>query len=265
MSTTVGVCIDLSRYNIDNKPYIHTHTERKRVCVCVCVEQLRVFPLSLRAPAAHDGCTHNAARRHSLKARSRHSHHLDASLSVCFNVMSAEVGLTHFLDELGAAASLREAADTHPPSFHPSCEDTTHFININISWDESVASGNLIFFFCFALLAWRYLRVVSFAGFTRTRSRCQPYKELGNKGRREEHSGEEHERQRMVLTDGVLTGREEEEEVGGLREAVSSCQPSRGNERGEARYISRLLIPSFGSFLSAVEGFFPLISLYFSP
>lgn len=52
----------------------------------------------------------------------------------------------------------------------------------------------------------------------------------------------------MVLTDGVLTGREEEEEeVGGLREAVSSCQPSRGNERGEAQYISRLLI-SFGFF-----------------
>lgn len=170
--------------------------------------------------------------------------------------MSAEVGLTHFSDELGAAASLREAADTHPPSFHPSSEDTTHFININISWDESVASGNQISF-AFALLARRYLRVVSFAGFTRTRSRCQPYKEPKNKGRREEHSGDEHERQRMVLTDGVLTGREEEEEVGGLREAVSSCQPSRGNERGEARYISRLLIPSFGSFLSVVEGFFP--------
>lgn len=67
---------------------------------------------------------------------------------MCFNVMSAEAGLTHFLDELGAAAaSLREAADSHPPSFHPSSEDTTHFININMSWDESVASGSLIFGF----------------------------------------------------------------------------------------------------------------------
>lgn len=64
----------------------------------------------------------------------------------------------------------------------------------------------------------------------------------------------------MLLTDGAL--REGEEEVGGLREAVSSCQTSRGNERGEAQYIIRPLMPSFSSFLCVVEGFSRFLSIF---
>lgn len=66
----------------------------------------------------------------------------------------------------------------------------------------------------------------------------------------------------MVLTDGALRGGEEE--VGGLREAVSSCQTSRGNERGEAQYI---ISPSclHSALFSAWSRVFLLFSRFFPP